>query len=291
MKKIAILMVLLLVFFAGCSGKTPIQTPTFTADTFPRLDGSTANIPMAQELAKLFLGLDDIQAEDFVTFNTTAKAYENLASRKCDLLLVYEASDETKAWLGEAGAAFEYIPIGRDALVFIVNENNPVQSLSTQQLTDIYAGHVTNWSEAGGEDIEIAAFQRNATSGSQALMEKLVMKGTPMTEAPSEFTPGEMGSLIDGLAEYNNSSAAIGYSVFYYASLMYTRPGLRFIGVDGVMPSNATIASGDYPFTNEFYAVLRADEPKNSPARELAAWLCGSEGQALIEQCGYVAGA
>ena len=295
MKRIAILSALLLVVLAGCTGKTNLNPasstpPSFTADTFPKLDGSTANIPLAQELAKLCLGLDDLQAEDFVEFNTTPKAYENLANRKCDLLLVYEASDETKAWLDQTGVEFEYTPIGRDALVFIVNENNPVQSLTAEQLVDIYAGRVTNWSEVGGENIDIAAFQRDPTSGSQALMKKLVMKDTPMAEAPAEFTPGEMGGLIDGLAEYNNSSAAIGYSVYYYASLMYTRPGLRFIGVDGTAPSNETIASGEYPFTNEFYAVLRADEPKGSPARELAAWLCSAEGKALIERCGYVAG-
>jgi phosphate transport system substrate-binding protein len=300
-KKIAILLAIALLFLAGCTGKTepstapptapaPLNPPRFSAGAFPRLDGSTANIPLAVELAKLCLGFDDLAAEEFITFNATSKAYENLANGACDLLLVYEASEETKEKLGSMGADFEYFAIGKDALVFIVNENNPVQNLAAQQLVDIYAGKVTNWKELGGEDIEIVAFQRNAASGSQALMEKLVMKGAPMAQAPVEFTPGEMSGLVDGLAEYNNTSAAIGYSVFYYASLMYTRPGLRFIGVDGAMPSNETIASGAYPFTNAFYAVLRADEPEGSPARMLAAWLCGSEGQALIERCGYVAG-
>jgi len=290
MKKTAMTLALLLVFLAGCATQTQSPAPSisFTAESFPRLDGSTANIPLAQELVMLFLGLDEYQAEDFVEFHTTARAYENLANGETDLLLVYEASDETKEQLEAMGAGFEYVPIGRDALVFIVNENNPVQSLSAQQIVDIYAGHVTNWGEVGGEDIKIAAFQRNPTSGSQALMDQLVMQGTPMMEAPREFTPGAMGGLIDGLAEYDNSSAAIGYSVFYFASTMYTRPGLRFVAVDGIVPSNETIASGEYPFTNDFYAVFRADEPENSAARQLAQWLGSGEGQALVERSGYV---
>jgi len=290
MKKTAILMALAFVFLAGCTGKGA-QAPSFTADTFPKLDGSTANIPLAQALVKSFLGLDDTQAEDFVAFNTTPRAYENLAKGECDLLLVYEASDETKETLDAMGADFEYFPIGKDALVFIVNENNPVESLTSMQIVDIYTGKITNWNEVGGQDAKIAAFQRDPTSGSQALMKKLVMKDTPMVAAPAEFTPGEMGGLIDRLAEYNNESTAIGYSVFYYASLMYARPGLKFIGVNGVAPSNSTIASGEYPYTNAFYAVLRADEPAGSPARALAEWLRGGEGKLLIERCGYVAGA
>jgi len=297
MKKLALLLALLMLLLtAGCTGgnkKPEIIEPSirFTADDFPKLDGSTANIPLAQALAKLFLGMNDLETEDFVAFNTTPASYKNLADRACDLLLVYEASDETKQALDDMGAELEYFPIGKDALVFIVNENNPVKSLTQQQIIDIYTGKITNWSEAGGADLAIAAFQRDPTSGSQALMKKLVMKDVPMAEAPTEFTPMEMGDLIDRLAEYDNNGGAIGYSVYYYASLMYTRPGLKFIGVDGVAPANETIAAGEYPYTNDFYAVLRKDEPADSPARQMAQWLCGSEGQKLIDSCGYVSAA
>ena len=306
MKKLTLLLaILMLLLTASCAASqekpntnttstlVSIPTPTlkFTAETFPKMDGSTANIPLAQALAKLFLGVEDAEAEALAAFNTTADSYKNLANGKCDLLLVYEASDETKKELDAMGTQLEYFPIGKDALVFIVNENNPVKSLNQQQLVDIYAGKIKNWNEVGGETLDIAAFQRDPTSGSQALMKKLVMKDVPMAEAPTEFTPAEMGMLIDRLAEYDNSSAAIGYSVYYYASLMYARQGLKFLGVDGVVPTNEMIAAGEYPYTNDFYAVLRKDEPAGSPARQLAEWLGSSEGRALINSCGYVSAA
>lgn len=69
------------------------------------------------------------------------------------MLVVYEAPDYVKEELKEANAQLEQKPIGRDALVFIVNENNPVKSLTRQQLKDIYAGKITNWKEVGGEDL------------------------------------------------------------------------------------------------------------------------------------------
>ena len=296
MKKFAIILAaLLLVLTAGCAigqGNKPDGTPApkLSKEEYPKIDGSTANIPLAVALAKQVLGIGDLEAEEMTQFNATSKAYENLANGDCDLLLVYEGSEETMAKLDGMGAKLDYYPIGRDALVFIANESNPVQNLSTKQIVDIYTGEITNWNQVGGKDEAIAAFQRNSTSGSQTMMEKLVMKGTPMMEAPSEFTPAEMGSLIDGLAEYNNSGAAIGYSVYYYASLMYSRPGLKFLGVDGTPPSNESIALGQYPFINEFFAVVRADEPANSPARQLVEWLRSADGQALVESCGYVPG-
>ena len=215
-------------------------------------------------------------------------AYMNLALNECELLIVYEASDETNKYLSSMAADFEYFPIGRDALVFIVNENNPVKSLSIDQIVDIYSGNIDNWKDVGGKNIEIDAFQRNATSGSQALMKKLVMKNVEPAETPKEKMPSEMGMLIDALAEYNNESNAIGYSVFYYASQMYTKPGLKFIGVNGVDPSNETIKNKKYPLTNDFYAVIRKNEPENSPARKLAMWLTGENGKKMIEKCGYV---
>lgn len=101
-------------------------------------------------------------------------------------------------------------------------------------------------------------------------------------EAPTELAPAEMGELIERLAEYNNAGNALGYSVFYYASYMYEKPGLKFLAVDGVAPTDETIADGSYPFLNDFYAVIRADEPAGSPARQIAEWLQTDEGKALI---------
>ena len=105
---------------------------------------------------------------------------------------------------------------------------------------------------------------------------------------PTELFPTEMGELIERLAEYNNAGSALGYSVFYYASYMYTKPGLKFLSVDGVFPSDETIADASYPLLNEYYAVYRADEPEDSPARQIAQWLTTEEGAACIRDAGYI---
>ena len=145
-----------------------------------------------------------------------------------------------------------------------------------------------NWAEVGGEELEIKAFQRDATSGSQTLFVKLLMGDTPTMDAPTELRPGMMGALVDGLALYNNEGSAIGYSVYYYINEMYSRPGLRLLAVDGVTPSAASIADESYPLLNEFYVAIRADEPEDSPARQLRDWVLSESGCAAIEAAGYV---
>ena len=53
--------------------------------------------------------------------------------------------------------------------------------------------------------------------------------------------------------------------------------------MDGVTPSNDTIASESYPLCNEFYAVLHADAVADSPERQLYDWLDTAAGQADME--------
>lgn len=69
---------------------------------------------------------------------------------------------------------------------------------------------------------------------------------------------------------------------------MYQQPGLRFLQVDGVAPSDETIADGSYPLLNEYYVVIRADEPADSPARQLRDWILSDEGKAALVKAGYI---
>ena len=257
-------------------------------EEYPRMDGSTANLPMMAEIMSQVCGITLEEAEELTTCTKTSNAWSNVANGNADILLVYEAAEDTKAYLETVGTELEVTPVGRDALVFINNEQNPVDNLTQAQLIDIYTGKVTNWNEVGGEDLDIIPYQRVVTSGSQSLFMKLLMKDVVPMDAPMELRPAEMGMLIDELARYNNEGNALGYSVFYYANYMYQQPGLRMIAVDGVQPSDETIADGSYPLLNEYYVVIRADEPEDSPARLLRDWILSDEGSAAIVKAGYI---
>ena len=269
--------------------------PVLAPEDFPVTDGSTACIPLIAQIMADTTGMDLETAQSAVTTNTTAQAWRNLGlygnnyGDSVKLIIAYEAPESVKEELKADGDPLDQKAIGRDALVFIVNEDNPVQALTQQQLRDIYAGKITNWKDVGGKDQAIVAFQRGEDSGSQTLFQKLLIQGGPLMEAPTELAPTAMGELVDRIAEYNNTANAIGFSVYYYIDQMYSKPGLRLLAVDGVTPSNQTIADQSYPLCNEFYAAIRQDAAADSPERKIYDWLSTDAGHACIERSGYVA--
>ena len=282
---------------AACGGQQAASTPTpgadggavvFTRENMPRLDGSTATAPLAQAAAAVLLGESEEDVADLIDFSRTTESYRQLMQGNADLLIAAEPNAAVFDEMEEAGFEVQMEPLATDALVFMVNEDNPVDSLTTEQLRGIYSGEITNWSEVGGADLEIVPFQRNAESGSQVLMEKLVMDGTEMTEPPEGYMIASMVGLMDAVKEYDNSANAIGYSVYYYAHDMQMAGGLKLLKIDGVAPEAATIRSGEYPFLNPYYVAMNAAEPEGSMTRVLYDWLLGPDGQKLVDMKGYV---
>lgn len=264
------------------------DTPYMTKEEFPVLDGSTANIPLGEAIYCYLTGASIEEAKTDLKFYKTTESYRNLMYGDSDILFVYEPSQTVLQDMMRLYAELDFKPLGRDALVFITNETNPVSSLTKQEIIDIYSGKTTNWSELGGNNQEIMAFQRPETSGSQTLMEKLAVAASQLMNGPMVVRPVEMEGLIDTLASYNNDSNALGYSVYFYANYMYTKPGLKFMEIDGVLPTNETIQRGEYPYVNDFYVVIRKDEPMDSTARILYNYMTTKEAQTILSKAGYV---
>lgn len=296
MKKIIPALLISALLLTGCGILAPAQTvaPAETAEepfvfapnSFPVIAAGAALRPLAQGAAALLLGNDSASAS--VISGATDDAYRALMDGSAGVVLAGTPSDAMVREMAQAGFTYAAAPIALDALVFLVSADNPVDSLTSQQIRDIYSGKITNWKEVGGRNEEITAFQRSDASGSQTAMLEGVMNGTAMADAPTRQVLDYMSGPTQVLDAFDGSSSAIGYAFLYYAQTMGMAADVKIISVDGTAPGADTVASGAYPFVVTYCASVRADAAEGSAERILWEWLCAANGRKLLLGCGYV---
>lgn len=269
------------------SGEEIDTEPIFTKENYPRIDASTAIQPLIEAIKENFVG-SDVASEIGTEYLDTHYGFLGVVDGTRDLCFMSYPSDEELEYAKQKNVELEIVRATNSAFVFIVNEDNPVNSLTLQQIKDIYSGKITNWKEVGGEDAEIIPYQRPINSGSQSGMLQLVMKDTPIMEAPyTELTVG-MGDLVDAIAQYDNSRYALGYSYYYYVNTMYKRDTIKILAVDGIPANIETIKSGEYPIMTSGWLVYRKDEPEDSATRKWVEAVTSDRGGKIIEAAGYV---
>lgn len=267
--------------------------PIFTLENYPKVDASLATQPLTTALIKNFIGEEEI-SDERLDYTNTHPGYIRLIDGDVDLLVVTEPSEEELEYAKNNNVELEVIPVVREGFVFYVNESNPVDNLSLEQIQDIYSGKITNWSGVGGNDEEIRAFQRPENSGSQTGMLSLVMKDKELMTPPKEDLIDSMFAIINLVSDYDNGINSIGYSYYYYATTMFETidksisDRIKLLSVNGISPNNETIKKEEYPLETAYYIVIRKDEPENSDTRKLVDAMLSERGQAVAEEVGYV---
>lgn len=251
----------------------------------PVVDGAAAVFPVYSAFVNSAYP-DTVELYDGTfEYNNTVGGYMLLAEKKTDIFFGAYPSQEQIAYAKEQGTEFEYTPIGSEAFVFFVHKDNPIDSLTVEQIQGIYSGEITNWKEVGGADEKIVAFQRNEGSGSQSMLVRF-MDGKPIMEAPSEQVNDLMSGIIEKVSDYKSTTASIGFSFRYYVEGIIQNPDIKMISIDGVAPTIENIKNGSYPVVGPLYAVTyKGNENENVDL--LLEWVLSDEGQEIIEKTGY----
>lgn len=254
-------------------------------DELPRIDGASAAFPVYSAFVNAVYP-NTVELYDGVfEYNTTDYGYRLLAQRKTDIFIGAGPSKAQKAYAEEQGTEFVYTQIGWEAFVFFVHKDNPIDSLTAEQIKKIYSGEITNWKEVGGSDEEIIPFQRDEGSGSQSMMIRF-MGDTPLMEAETVTIQG-MGAVIEQVVDYQSRAGSIGYSFRYYIEGIVQNPEVKMIAVDGVAPTAENVRNNTYPIITPVYAVTYKNNPNPNVAL-LVEWILSEEGQYIIEKTGYV---
>ncbi|MEG0367017.1 MAG: substrate-binding domain-containing protein [Coprobacillus sp.] len=267
-------------------------------EDMPILDGAEACYPVYSAIAKAtYKDIDKIESEaitddryrysngKIVTFTNTSIGYTRLFSGECDMFFGAKPSASQLKEAQELGVELEYTPIGKEGFVFFVNKDNPVSSLTDDQIKSIYHGDITNWKEVGGNDEEITAFQRPERSGSQSMM-TYFMKDISLKEPLTYELNNAMTGVIEEVAQYYNESGAIGYTFRYFLEGLHQEQDVKMLSINDIKATTENIKNQSYPISTYLYCVTLKSNKKES-VKKLKDYLLSEQGQYIIEKTGY----
>jgi phosphate transport system substrate-binding protein len=163
-----------------------------------------------------------------------------------------------------------------DAIVPIVNPRNKVNSLSIDQLSQIYQGKITNWKEVGGEDIQIVVISRDSSSGTFEAWAEMVLNKAKVT--PRAQMQASSGAIVQAVSK---NRYAVGY-----IGLGYINESVKPLTVNGVEATIENAFSKTYPVARPLYMYTNG-RPAGQTAKYIN-FVLSPAGQALVARDGYV---
>jgi phosphate transport system substrate-binding protein len=286
-----LVLLLLLVALSGCRGEADSQVSAESsgnASNYLQNKGSDTMVNLALYWA------EDYQKEHpdvriSVTGGGSGTGITALISNTVDIA---NASRAIKAEEIEEAKANGVDPVehvvARDAIAVIVNPENPIQKLTLQQVSDIYAGRISNWKELGGDDRPIVKLSRETNSGTHVyFLESVIRLGSKedktIFSADTLLLPSSEGII----AEVRDNPNAIGYD-----GLGYITPEVKVIAIakdassDYVLPSVETVNQNQYAVARDLYMYTNG-EPQGL-IKDYLDYIYSSAGQKIVEDLGFV---
>ncbi len=172
--------------------------------------------------------------------------------------------------------------VAMDGIAVVINPANKLEELSLEDIKKIYTGKITNWSELGGFDEEIVIVSRDSSSGTFGVFNDVandgVIDGNSIRLTPTALTQSSNGDIAGTVAE---TKGAIGY-----VGLGYLSSDLKAVKVNGVIPTNETVANGQFPFARPLY--MFTDGWPQGETKKFINFILSSEGQKIAGEVGYV---
>ena len=167
--------------------------------------------------------------------------------------------------------------VALDGIAIVVNTSNTVEDLSLEQIAGLFNGTITNWSEVGGPDQEVAVIGREAGSGTRDGFESIVdVKDACVYDQELTST----GAVIAAVASNEN---AIGY-----ASLSAVDDTVKMITVGGITATEETVKDGTYAIQRPFVMVTNESTPLSDAAQAFLDFAMSPEAADIIAAAGAI---
>jgi phosphate transport system substrate-binding protein len=191
--------------------------------------------------------------------------------------------DKEYAMAKEKNITPKELTIGIDGLAVMVNKDCPIDSLTLDQLRQIYIGEITNWSVLGGPNKEITLLSRESNSGTHVYFKEHVLK-------KADFSPRAllMSSTATIVQEVTSNTYSIGYGGVAYAK----NPGVKVVGIKrdanspGILPTDEAVKNGEYPIARPLLLYVNGEQ--SGLTQQFLDFCLTPEGQKIVLETGYV---
>ncbi len=182
---------------------------------------------------------------------------------------------------GVSSAKIQFNPVAWDALTVVVHKSNPVQSVTLEQLRDIFMGKITNWSALGGPDQPLELLVRNGKiSGVGHTIRKLLFDDEQM-DFKASASYKSSGPLEQAVEENPNAIAVTGIS-------SARKRDFKILNLEGKDPGYQNIKDGKYLLYRPLYIVTNRDSEHLADVKAFLKFAHSREGREIIRKNGAV---
>lgn len=266
---VAAIVTALLAMFAVCGCST-----SSSASSQLTVAGSTTVLPIAEIAAERYEQTSGVHV--LVSGLGSSAGIEAAINGTADI-----ASSSRDLTAQESTSGLVPTVIAHDGIAVIVNEDNPVDNVSLDELRAIYSGKITNWSQLGGPDLVIQLVNRDEASGTREAFRTIVM-GTASFDGAAAVLPGT-GQVRDVVSR---TPGAIGYISIGFVTSDYATTKVKPLSVDGISANEQTVEAGTYPISRDLYFFTKG-APSGSAASFIA-FVTSEEMAQTIRDAGYI---
>lgn len=175
------------------------------------------------------------------------------------------------------------VVIGMDGLAVMVNKGNPTDSLTLEQIKQIFQGTVTDWKQVGGNAGEIVVHSRESNSGTYVYFKEHVLNKGDFANSARLMT--STAALVQ---EISTNANAIGYGGEAYGKqgnikMMHVRKDATS---PAIYPTEETVRSGSYPIARPLF--LYTNGQAGGLLGNFINYCNSPEGQKIVREVGYV---
>lgn len=242
------------------------------------IEGSTTVGPIADGFVEVF---KDMYPDVTITVNKSGSGTgaAALIDGRCDIATMSRFMKDQEFKDAVAKGVFPVANVvAMDGVCIVVHPSNPVDSMTTKQVQDIYLGKIGNWKELGGSDIPIVVISRDTESGTYDTFDSFIMKKQRMASSVEYVT-----SNPQAFARVKSTRGAIGY-----VGYGFVQTGVKAVTLDGVKPSAQTILSGKYPISRPLFMFTNGYPKLGSMVHRFVTFYLTEMGQEVVEDKGFV---